>query len=265
MNRWKQDSLKEDMTMGIYRKFAQLYANGDYPQYSARIAAIFPDVITFLKMQPHSLLDLACGEGTFAVAMAKQDFMVTGVDQSPEMIELARKKAAQEGVQVSFLQGDMRNLDFSSTFDVVTCWFDSLNYLLELDDLTATFRGVVKALSPNGLFIFDMNTIYWLATLAQRYPCTVERETDTIFQVHRHSYNFETNIGTFHITGFIQEGHRWLRRVDETHKERGYTLEEVRTVLKKSGLREVACWENLERQTPLTEQSKRVFFVTQKV
>jgi ubiquinone/menaquinone biosynthesis C-methylase UbiE len=251
--------------MDIYRKFAQLYATGDYPQYSARIAEFFPEVLSHLKVTPHSLLDLACGEGTFAVAMARLNLQVTGLDQSPEMITLARTKAEEEGVQVTFTQGDMRELDFVSTFDVVTCWFDSLNYILELDDLTATFQGVARALVENGLFIFDLNTIYWLVTLAQRYPCIVERETDSIFQIHRHSYNFETNIGTFHITGFIKEDDCWLRRIDETHKERGYTLEEVRTVITNSGLREVDCWESLERQTPLSEQSKRVFFVTQKI
>jgi SAM-dependent methyltransferase len=250
--------------MNIYRKFAQLYATGNYPEYSAHIATLFPEVLSQLKVAPNSLLDLACGEGTFAVAMAKQGLQVTGLDQSPEMLAYAQAKADQEGVRITFTQGDMRALDYSSTFDVVTCWYDSLNYLLELNDLTSTFIGVEKALSEDGVFIFDLNTIYWLVTLAQRYPCMVERETDTIFQVHRHSYDFETNIGTFHITGFIKEDDRWLRRVDETHKERGYTLDEVRHVIKDSGLQEVDCWENLEHQTPMTPQSRRVFFVTKK-
>ena len=250
--------------MDVYRAFAQLYAIGDYPQYSARIATILPKVLCLLEVTPHTLLDLACGEGTFAVAMAKQGLVVTGLDQSPEMIALAKEKAIQEGVQATFIQGDMRQLDFSSSFDLVTCWFDSLNYLLELKDLASTFQGVAQALSDKGVFIFDLNTIFWLVTLAQRYPCTVERETEEIFQVHRHSYNFETNIGTFHITGFIKENDRWLRRVDETHKERGYTLEEVRYTIKNTGLRELACWEDLEHQTPLSPQSRRVFFVTQK-
>ena len=251
--------------MNIYRKFARLYATGDYPQYSARIASLFPEVLSHFKLKPHSLLDLACGEGTFAVAMAKHNLQVTGLDQSPEMIALAQAKAENEGVPVTFIEGDMRKLTFSSAFNVITCWFDSLNYLLNLDDLSATFRGVARALVDDGFFIFDLNTIYWLVTLAQRYPCIVERETDTIFQVHRHSYNFETNIGTFHITGFIKEEDRWLRRIDETHKERGYTLEEVRSILTESGLQEVNCWESLERQTAISKQSKRVFFITQKL
>ncbi|MFX0168378.1 MAG: class I SAM-dependent DNA methyltransferase [Candidatus Hodarchaeota archaeon] len=251
--------------MNIYRTFAQLYATGDYPQYSARIATILPKVMSWLEVTPHTLLDLACGEGTFVVTMAKQGLVVTGLDQSPEMIALAKEKAEEEGVQATFIRGDMRRLEFSSSFDFVTCWFDSLNYLLELEDLVITFQGVANALTEKGFFIFDLNTIYWLVTLAQRYPCTVERETEEIFQVHRHSYNFETNIGTFHITGFIKENDRWLRRVDETHKERGYTLEEVRHTIKKAGLQEVACWENLENQTPHTPQSRRVFFITQKI
>lgn len=250
--------------MTIYSDFATLYASGDYPEYSAQIAKLLPSIFQKIGLRPHKILDLACGEGTFAVAMAKHAFKVTGVDQSPEMLALARQKAKTEKVHVHFLQMDIRQLKMEMKFDLVTCWFDSLNYITDYADLKSTFQGIAAVMKPGGMLIFDMNTIYWLVTLAQRHSCVVERETANIFQVHRHSYDFETCIATFHITGFVKENDRWLRRIDEIHKERGYTLDEIRSCLRAAQLSELACWEDLEKQTPLTPQSRRVYFICKK-
>lgn len=250
--------------MDVYRKFASLYASGDYPQYSKHIADFLPTLFTKLNFQPKTILDVACGEGTFTIEMAKQGYEVTGIDQSPEMLTIARKKARKENIQLELHQMDMRQIKFDKTFDLATSWFDSINYILEISDLETTFKGIAQVLTDNGLFIFDMNTIYWLVTLAQRYACIVERETSDIFQVHRHAYDFEHNVASFHITGFVKDKGRWLRRIDETHKERGYTINEIRSCLKAAGFTELGYWSNLEEQIPFTPESKRVFFVVKK-
>ncbi len=248
----------------IYRDFARLYATGDYPKFSAHIAEILPSVLKQLRFQPTTILDLACGEGTFAITMAKNGFKVTGLDKSSEMLSFAKKKARAENVAVNFAKMDIRQLELDTTFDLVTCWFDSLNYLLELEDLESTFTAVEQHLKPKGLFIFDVNTIFWLTTLAQRYPAIVEKDTNDIFQVHRHSYNADTHIATFQITGFLKENGLWTRQVEEIHHERGYTLEEIRSCLLKAKLTEVASWGNLEERLPITKDSKRAWFVTRK-
>ncbi|MDO8124449.1 MAG: class I SAM-dependent methyltransferase [Candidatus Hermodarchaeota archaeon] len=250
--------------MGIYDAFAPYYASGGFTQYSQRMTEAFPSLMRHFNQTPETILDLACGEGTFAISMAQAGYQVTGIDRSPAMLKLAKTKSRTEKVSVTWRQLEMQHLEYENSFDIVTCWFDSLNYLLELDDLCATFKGVHNALRENGLFVFDMNTIYWLVTLAQRYAVTVERETEEIFQVHRHSYDFDKNIATFYITAFVKEKDRWLRRVDEIHKERGYTIGEIQECLKDAGFQELACWGDLEDQSPLTKESRRVYFITQK-
>ncbi len=94
----------------MYNEFARFYVKGDWPRYSAQMARILPSVLEHFGLWPRTILDLACGEGTFAVAMAKRGLQVTGVDQSPEMLEIARGRAANEGVKIKFLQQDMRSL-----------------------------------------------------------------------------------------------------------------------------------------------------------
>jgi len=247
----------------IYNRFACFYAQGPYPEFSRRMAELLPAVLERFGAKPRTILDIACGEGTFAVAMAKKGFQVTGVDLSPQMLQFARERAERENVKVEFLLQDMRSLAFEEGFDLVTCWFDSLNYLLELEDLGKTFTGVYRALRKPGLFIFDMNTIYGLAVNWQRYPCYVQQDTPELFEIHRPSYDFTWNLATMRITGFRKEEDRWTR-MDEVHRERGYTLEEIRHCLKEAGFQELACWGSLEEMSEPKPDSGRVWFVVQK-
>ena len=129
--------------MDVYREFANLYASGDYPQYSKNIAGYLPGLLTKLDFQPKTILDVACGEGTFAIEMAKQGYEVTGIDQSPDMLTIARKKARKENIKLDFRQMDMRQITFNKSFDLATSWFDSLNYIHEIDFLQWYF-GPVK-------------------------------------------------------------------------------------------------------------------------
>ncbi len=249
--------------MSFYDRFAYFYAKGPYPQYSEKMVKLLPPVLARFDAQPQTILDIACGEGTFAVAMAKRGFQVTGVDRSPQMLRFARERAERENVKVEFLLQDMRTLSFEERFDLVTCWFDSLNYVLELEGIQNTFAGVYRALKKEGLFIFDMNTVYGLAVIWQREPCYVQQNSPEMFEIQFPSYDFEKRIATTRISGFAKEGDRWIR-MDEEHKERGYTLEEIRQCSQAVGFQELACWGNLEEMSEPRPNSGRVWFVMQK-
>lgn len=249
--------------MSIYERFAYFYAKGPYPQYSERMAELFPSVLERFGVKPRRLLDLACGEGSFVVAMAKKGVQTTGIDLSPHTLKFAKERAKKEKVSVEFLLQDMCSLPFEERFDLVTCWYDSLNYLLELEDLEKTFTGVYCALKRGGLFIFDMNTIYGLAVNWQRHLCNVQQDTPGLFEIHRPSYDFEKNIATLRITGFMKERNGWAR-IDEEPKERGYSIEKIKQSLKKIGLQELACWGSMQEMSELKPDSGRVWFITQK-
>jgi len=246
--------------MSIYREFACFYSWGPYPDYSRRMAELLPSVLERFGAKPKKILDLACGEGTFAVEMARQGYKVTGVDLSSEMLRLAREKAEEAGVEVRFIQQDMRGLSLGEEFDLVTCWYDSLNYLLEYEELVATFRSVARVLTSDGLFIFDMNTRYCLAVYWQRHPAYVQQDTEELFEIHRPSYDHERDIATVRITGFFRERNVW-HRIDEVHRERGYPLEQIKRALGEAGLRELACWGNLREMSEPKPDSGRVWFV----
>ena len=247
----------------MYNDFARFYAEGDWPRYSAQMARMLPSVLEHFGLWPRTILDLACGEGTFAVAMARRGLRVTGVDQSPEMLDIARGRAAKEGLEVKLLHQDMRALTVRGRFDLVTCWFDSLNYLLEIDDLAQTFAGVSRVLDKNGVFIFDMNTIRALAVEWISEPCYLHLDSPDFFLASVPQYDPATKIASLHITGFARENEGWAR-VDELHRERGYTLKEIRQCLKRADLREMACWASLDKMDRPRRTTVRVWFVARK-
>ena len=179
------------------------------------------------------------------------------------MLDIARQRATTEGVKVNFLRQDMRWLSPRGRFDPVTCWFDSLNYLLEVDDLARIFAGVSRVLDENGVFIFDVNTIRALAVEWIRDPSYVHLNSGDSSLVSVPQYDAATKIATLHITGFVRENQRWLR-IDYLHRERGYSLKEIRQCLKRADLRELACWASLDRMEKPKRNTARVWFVAGK-
>ena len=97
------------------------------------------------------LLDLGCGTGSMTELLAKQGYDMIGVDLSDSMLDIAMEKRAQSGHNILYLQQDMREFELYGTVRAVICLCDSLNYLLEEDDLLTTFKLVNNYLDPNGL------------------------------------------------------------------------------------------------------------------
>lgn len=107
--------------------------------------------------QPDSarILDVGCGWGRHAIELAKHGHRVTGVDYSPALITEARKEAEREGVEVTFLCGDMRKLDFDGEFDAALSLFSSLGFFdSEADDISV-LRRMRKAVKKRGNLIVE--------------------------------------------------------------------------------------------------------------
>ncbi|MGB3479058.1 MAG: class I SAM-dependent methyltransferase [bacterium] len=249
--------------MTLYKGFADLYTKGPY-HFSERLVEYLPKVFGRFRIQPEKLLDLCCGDGRFAVAMAKKSMDVTGVDASACMLKYARQRARKAQVTVHLTRQKMQRLYIRDKFDLVTCWFDSMNYLLTKRELDTVFRKVNRVLKNGGVFIFDTNTIYGLSVNWQdNSPCVIQN-TDKLFEVHICPPIFEKNIATLKIFGFAKHGPYW-RRVVEVHKERGYRLSEIRKSFKKAHFKELGCWESLKKMTKPKRDSGKVFFMLRKI
>jgi len=101
------------------------------------------------------ILELCCGTGRLTLPIAKDGYDITGVDHTPSMLEQAKIKACEAGLEICFIQADIRTLDLQKKYDLVLIPFNSIHHLYQNDDLFETFSVVKKHLNDEGLFMLD--------------------------------------------------------------------------------------------------------------
>ena len=104
------------------------------------------------------ILDLACGSGTFAISLANDGYEVSGLDLSKEIIAVAREKMITNHVNIDFSVKDMTNFNYAESFDAITCFFDSVNFLTKTE-IKQMMDSVYNNLKDGGYFIFDLFTL----------------------------------------------------------------------------------------------------------
>ncbi|MEW6650852.1 MAG: class I SAM-dependent methyltransferase [Chloroflexota bacterium] len=250
----------------IYDRFAQVYARGTYSNFTRWILEKIPALLdNFALPKTGRLLDLACGEGTFLAGMAANGWQISGVDLSPAMLSIASQKFSTAALPPCLIHGDMRELHFENEFDLVTCWYDSLNYVLKLSEVNAVFAGVYRALKPGGAFVFDMNTIYGLTVQWQRDPAYIIQENSDLIEIHIPSCNYDQQMASLRILVFTRrEGDDHWERFEEIHVERGYPVEVLQTSLQECGFNLLASIGNLNDLSQPTATTPRVWFIAQK-
>jgi SAM-dependent methyltransferase len=103
------------------------------------------------------VLDVGCGTGKSFAPLLGRGYDVWACDISPAMVARARRCEGVDADQV--LVADMRDLPELGAFALVTCLDDAVNYLLEVEDLVAAFASVARSLAPDGVYLFDTNTL----------------------------------------------------------------------------------------------------------
>lgn len=108
------------------------------------------------------ILDIGCGTGRHAIELASRGYSVTGVDLSKNMLEKARQKAVESGVDIEFKVADARNIIFKEEFDVVIMLCEGAFPLMETDEMNyAILQSAARSLRNNGKLIFTtLNGLY---------------------------------------------------------------------------------------------------------
>ncbi|MGM0215689.1 class I SAM-dependent DNA methyltransferase [Enterococcus sp. AZ109] len=206
-----------------------------------------------------NILELACGTGALAVEFAKAGFSVTGLDLSEEMLMLAQNRAIREEADIQFVVGDMLDLTDIGSYQAVTCFSDSLCYMKNEEQVQQVFQGVYNLLEEEGIFIFDVHSLYQMDKLFPDYSFHDQTE-DFAFLWDSYTGEVPHSIEHF-LTFFVKEG-ECFERIDELHQERTYPLETYVRMLKKVGF-QCEAYADFEDKTP-NETSKRWFFVCHK-
>lgn len=273
--------------MDAYTSFARVYDmfmdNVPYEEWCDYITRLLKEY----GISNGLVLDLGCGTGSMTELLAARGFDMIGVDCSEDMLEIALEKRMASGRDILYLQQDMRDLELYGTVRAVVCLCDSINYLLDVQDLETVFRLVNNYLDPGGIFIFDLNTEYkYRELLADR---TIAENRDEGSFIWDNYYDEESRINEYDLALFIPaeeadagkmgegagpdcetgaasgsgtSGEGLYRKYQETHFQRAYTLDEIQEALERAGM-EFLTWYDGDgdgRQAP-REDSERIYVI----
>jgi SAM-dependent methyltransferase len=107
------------------------------------------------KIKGTRILELCCGTGRLTIPIAQKGYNISGVDYTSSMIYQAKNKANKLGLEISFIEADIRKLELQEKYDLIFIPFNSVHHLYSNEDLFKTFNVVKKHLKKGGLFLFD--------------------------------------------------------------------------------------------------------------
>ena len=243
--------------MATYESFARVYDlfmdNIPYEEWSVYLH----ELLQKGGVEDGLVLELGCGTGTMTELLSGMGYDMIGVDAAPDMLEIALEKKEKSGADILYLQQDMREFELYGTVRAVVSVCDSMNYILEKEDLVQVFKLVNNYLDPSGIFIFDMNTEYKYTHLLADGTFAENREESSF--IWENFYDEDERINEYDLTLFIKEG-ELFRKFEETHYQRCYSLEEVKKAAKEAGMEFVAAYDAFTRK-PVKDDSERVYLV----
>lgn len=240
--------------MRSYKSFAEFYdcltENVDYEVRSDYISNFFSEYGNGGK----TVLDLACGTGSISGLLDDKGYAVTGLDLSDEMLVYAKSKCPD----VTFVKADMTNFSFKEGFDFCVSSLDSVNHLTELSDVKKCFKCVYDSLNDDGLFVFDVNTIYKHRQILADNAFVFDYED--FFLSWDNEYEEDNKVRIL-LDIFVFNGKNYDRFSEEFY-ERAYSIDELTGALE--GFKIIGIYDELTENTP-DNKSERIYFICKKV
>ena len=202
------------------------------------------------------VLDLACGQCRHGLPLAQQGFCVTGLDYQANLLREAARAADEQGVTITLVQGDMRQLPFADgSFDAVLNLFTAFGYFSDAEN-AHVLEEVARVLRPGGWLLIDVANRD--ALLRQAQPRSWKRLPDTSLVVSEWSWDVPS--------GRYTHWQLWLRgerRQEYSHSVRVYTCTELTTMLRGAGLEPEALFGGFQGEA-LTLEAPRLICIARK-
>ena len=245
--------------MDAYTGFAKLYDlfmdNIDYQAWGEYLTGLLREY----HIDSGIVADLGCGTGNMTELLAEKGYDMIGIDNSYEMLEEAMEKRIESGHDILYLEQDMREFELYGTVRAVVSICDSLNYILDYDDLAHVFSLVNNYLDPKGMFIFDLNTKYKYEQMGETTIAENREEASFIWDNY---YDPEEEINEYELAIFIPEGEDsdLYRKFEEVHYQRAYDLATICRLLEEAGMEFVTAYDAFTKDAPRPE-SERIYVV----
>ncbi|MBQ4046711.1 MAG: class I SAM-dependent methyltransferase [Lachnospiraceae bacterium] len=252
----------EEFEGAAYTGFAQVYDefmdNIPYDEWVDYLAGLLEDH----GIHDGIIAELGCGTGSVTERLSARGYDMIGIDNSEEMLMIAREKAPVDS-GILYLEQDMRSFELFGTVRAVVSICDSMNYLLTDHDLVQVMKLVNNYLDPGGLFIFDLKTVFNYQEILGTQVFAENREDNSYIWVN--SYDPETRINQYDLTLFVQEyedEEDLFRRYEETHYQKAWTLDEIMKAADEAGMRFLKAYHAFSREDPRPE-SERIYVILQ--
>ena len=186
-------------------------------------------------------------------------FDMIGIDNSEEMLEIAIHKREKSGSDILYLLQDMREFELYGTVGAACSVCDSLNYILEEEDMVKVFSLVNNYLYPGGIFVFDFNTVYKYEQVIG--DDTIAENRDDCSFIWENYYDEESRINEYDLTIFVRKPDtEYFRKFTETHYQKGYTLEQMKGYLEAAGLLFVKAFD-ADTRGEVRAESERIYVI----
>lgn len=244
--------------MEAYTGFAQVYDmfmdNVPYEEWCAYICGCFRQN----GISEGTVLDLGCGTGELTRLMAKKGYDMIAVDSSVDMLEIASQNREDE---ILYIHQRMEELELGESVQAAYSACDSVNYILEEEDLLQAFCRVYSHLMPGGIFLFDMNTDYKYRVLLGENTFAESRDEGSF--IWENYYDEESAVNEYDLTLFIPEEGELFRRYTELHYQKNYSMERVRKLLEQAGFCDICLYDDYT-DNPVREDSERCTITARK-
>jgi len=245
----------------MYNNLASVYDKLMEDMPYVEWADFIEKIIENEKIQVKNILDLGSGTGSISSLLSARGYEVTNLDFSQEMLDRGKEKYEKIGAKGTFLNSDIRDIDFQEEYDCIISTFDTLNYFIEEEELKDVFDRVYKALKKEGIFLFDLNTLYKFEKILGKEIYTYN--TEDIVYIWENEYSKNTEILEIDLSFFIKKDGNNYSRFNEYHVQRYYSFEKVQEFLKKTGFAKIQVFQDLDFKEP-GEKGIRNFFVARK-
>lgn len=194
--------------------------------------------------------------------MAKLGYDVIGVDYSEEMLGIAIEKKFESGLPIQYLCQDMRELDMFGTIDITICALDSINHLNSIDDVRKVFEKVSLFAEPDGLFIFDVNTLYKHREILADNTFTYE--TNNVYCIWENSINKNTDEVKMNLEFFELLDNGLYSRSTDCFSEKAYSEAQLEQLLGETGFEILAKYGDDTFISP-DKKTQRIVYTARKI
>lgn len=213
-------------------------------------------ILSLTGISKGEALDLCCGPGRHAIALAKLGFQVTAVDITPFLLKKGKELGAREGLEIEWIEGDMKSFRREESYDLAVNLFTSFGFFEKEEENRAVLANMFQSLKKRGVAVLDM---MGKEILAQRFQETRSRSLpDGSLFIEKNEI----------IHSWRKVKNHWILIKDGAAKERYfhlwiYSAQEMKTMLEDVGFQEIEIYGNLEG-APYDIKAERLILVAKK-